>query len=133
LLYYLTDCNDTLLVKEWMSSVETTSKLDLDSTWLTRMQHDLQQTTPVAILSTASPRKFEESVAVALGKDSRGISRTLGKDGWNRYSQEEFPERARDVMSRREVEPIVLYRLGKRWHATLSKSLVKGAKYIYKL
>jgi threonine synthase len=130
----LTDCNDTL-VKEWMSSVETTSKLDLDSTWLTPMQQDFdaaritddemcettralvgkysytidphtavlafgaleklgyslseeQQTTPVAsILSTASPFKFEESVTVALGKD-----------GWNRYYQEEFPERTRDVI-----------------------------------
>jgi threonine synthase len=73
---------------------------------------EVQQTTPVAILSTASPCKFEESVTVALGKD-----------GWNRYYQEEFPERARDVMSRKEVEPI-LYTKDQDWE-TLARNIIK--------
>lgn len=151
LLYYLTDCSDEL-VKEWMETIDETSKLDLDATWLSRFQNEFSAArvtdnemcdtarmikdeydyvvdphttvavaaamklgyslsepqdddSPVAILSTASPCKFEESMTVALGKD-----------GWNEYVETKFPASALEVLEKTEVEP-VLYRKGQDWEA----------------
>lgn len=50
---------------------------------------------PFAILCTASPCKFEESVTIALGKE-----------GWNRYKESEFPKRATDIIAKTEINPI---------------------------
>ena len=150
LLYYLTDCNGAL-VNEWMTTVDKASKLDLDASWLARLQREFcaarvtdefmcetirnvgqnygytvdphtavaiaaaeslgydlskpQQDTPVAILSTASPCKFQESVTVALGQE-----------GWKEYAAKDFPESAKAVMDKEEIEPI-LYRHGEDWEA----------------
>ena len=41
LLYYLTDGNHGL-VRDWMTMVDKTSKLDLDASWLDRLQQDFQ-------------------------------------------------------------------------------------------
>ena len=124
-----------------MTTVDRTSKLDLDATWLALLQNEFRaarvtdelmcettrrmqqeygytvdphtaiaiaaaeslgyslsspQETPVAILSTASPCKFEESVTVALGQE-----------GWNSYADKEFPERAKAVMSKTEIPPCI--------------------------
>ena len=49
---------------------------------------------PYAILSTASPCKFEESVNVALGKE-----------GWDEYYDVQFPNAAKSVMTKAEVSP----------------------------
>lgn len=51
---------------------------------------------PFAIMSTASPCKFEESVTTAIGKEL-----------WNSYVGSEFTEKARDINSKDEVEPTV--------------------------
>lgn len=141
LLFYLSDGKHEL-VKEWMSSVDQTAKLDLDSNWLERLQakFDSVRVTddemceimrkvadkldyfadphtcvalagaammgypidggelnpPVAVLATASPCKFEESVTTALGKA-----------GWMSYKDENFPTRAEEIMSKTEISPIV--------------------------
>lgn len=139
-----------------MESVDTTSQLDLDETWLSRLQEEFAaarvtddcmcetlkcvqqsfgytvdphtavaiaaaeslgyslsqpQETPVAILSTASPVKFEESVTVALGKD-----------GWTEYFENEFPESAKALFEKPETEPVV-YRIGQDWEA-LTRNIV---------
>jgi threonine synthase len=154
-LYYLTDCNDKL-VKEWMTTVEKTSKLDLDPSWLARLQCHFRaarvtdeemcgairmvrekygytvdphtacavaaaeslgyalsasRERPVAILSTASPCKFQESVTVALGED-----------GWKNYAANEFPESGKAVMMRDEIEP-TFYVHGADWE-TLARNIV---------
>ena len=49
---------------------------------------------PYAILATASPCKFEESMTIALGEN-----------GWTTYAESEFPDRARDILTRKEVTP----------------------------
>jgi threonine synthase len=159
LLYYLTDCNSTL-VKEWMDTVDNTSKLDLDSTWLSRLQDEFaservtddamcatiqsikqdydytvdphtavafssamslgynlrQQTSLVAILSTASPCKFQESMTVALGSE-----------GWNDYVNTEYPEQAGRIMEMTQIEPIV-YRKGEDWEALTRRIVDDFAK-----
>ena len=52
---------------------------------------------PMAILATASPCKFEESVTEAIGKN-----------GWAQYYEsDDFPKRARALMEKDEVSPIV--------------------------
>ncbi len=51
-----------------------------------------------AILSTASPCKFEESVTIGVGE-------TI----WKQYVEFEFPNRATSILKKDEVEP-VLYR-----------------------
>jgi threonine synthase len=51
---------------------------------------------PFAILSTASPCKFEESVTVALGEE-----------GWTMYKESEFPARATEIESKEECEPTI--------------------------
>mmetsp|Transcript_16985 Transcript_16985/g.30758 ORF Transcript_16985/g.30758 Transcript_16985/m.30758 type:complete len:312 (+) Transcript_16985:746-1681(+) len=159
LLYYLTDCNSTL-VKEWMDTVDNTSKLDLDSTWLSRLQDEFaaervtddamcatiqsikqeydytvdphtavafattmslgynlrKQTSLVAILSTASPCKFQESMTVALGSK-----------GWNDYVNAEYPEQAGRIMEMTQIEPIV-YRKGEDWEALTRRIVDDFAK-----
>jgi threonine synthase len=52
---------------------------------------------PVALMATASPCKFQESVTTALGKDK-----------WKEYMDNEFPEVAKEILARQE-EPPVLY------------------------
>jgi threonine synthase len=59
--------------------------------------HENTASPPVALLATASPCKFQESVTVALGKDK-----------WKEYMENEFPELAKDILTREE-EPPVLY------------------------
>lgn len=155
LLYYLTDCN-SILVKEWMDVVDNTSKLDLDVTWLSRLQDEFaadrvtdeamcatiqsikqeydytvdphtavalsaamslgydfcnKQTSPVAILSTASPCKFQESMTTALGRE-----------GWDEYVNAGYPEQACRVMEMPQVEPVV-YQKGEDFEA-LTRSIV---------
>lgn len=51
---------------------------------------------PFAILSTASPCKFDESVIAALGKEF-----------WERYVQDQFPTRAKAILSKSECEPTI--------------------------
>jgi len=55
----------------------------------------------VAIMATASPCKFEETVTVALGKD-----------GWDDYFEKSFPENAKDLLDTEEMPP-TLYRWDK--------------------
>lgn len=133
-----------------METVDKTSKLDLDASWLARLQEEFsaarvtddemcettrkvkdaygytvdphtavalaaaemlgfdlssnaQRDSPVAILSTASPCKFQESVTVAVGED-----------GWKDYVANEFPESANAVLKKEEVEP-PRYRAGEDW------------------
>jgi len=131
-----------------MESVDTTCKLDLDATCLSRLQQDFlaaritdelmcetarhvyntfnytvdphtavaiaaaeslgyslseERETPVAVLSTASPCKFQKSVTVALGNE-----------GWKEYVKNGFPESAKAVLERNEKEPVV-YRDGQDW------------------
>ena len=47
-----------------------------------------------AILSTASPCKFQESVTTAMGEE-----------GWNKYFESGFPLRAIDIISKEECKP----------------------------
>lgn len=141
LLFYLTG-QDHELVKAWMTTMEATSKLDLDSTWLERLQetfssakvtdHEMCEcmkkvksvydyfidphtsvaisaaeklgyclegenevgSSMFAILATASPCKFEESVTTAIGIE-----------GWNEYQRLHFPEKAKEIIRKTEVEP----------------------------
>lgn len=58
---------------------------------------------PVAILSTACPCKFQESMTIALGTE-----------GWKIYVDEEFPKRATKILGLNQVEPIV-YEKDKDW------------------
>ena len=51
---------------------------------------------PYAILSTASPCKFEESVTVAMGKE-----------GWKAYVDSQFPEKASEVILKDEINPTI--------------------------
>lgn len=55
-----------------------------------------QSDLPYAILSTASPCKFEESVTVALGKEF-----------WVNYVKDHFPSRAKSIFAKHENEPTV--------------------------
>lgn len=142
LLFYLTDGNHEL-VKWWMSNMEETSKLDLDDSWLKRLQdqfssaritddemcvsmkrvfdkfnyfidphtavgtaaadklgYDLYDMnykgSPYAILSTASPCKFEESVSTGIGQTN-----------WNTYVETQFPPRAAAILDKTEIDPIL--------------------------
>lgn len=49
---------------------------------------------PFAIMSTASPCKFQESVTFAIGKE-----------GWNEYQESHFPKRAKNIMVKPEINP----------------------------
>jgi threonine synthase len=61
-----------------------------------QLNSDIRSHLPYAILSTASPCKFEESVTIALGKEC-----------WEKYLVEDFPLRAKALLSQREYEPTV--------------------------
>ena len=52
-----------------------------------------------AILSTASPCKFQESMTEAIGSD-----------GWKKYYESNFPPRAMTIMEKDEVEPVIYRR-----------------------
>ena len=66
--------------------------------------------TPVAILSTASPCKFEKAVTLAIGQEA-----------WHMYvsSSEDFPKTAMTVLAKEEVPPIQY-----RAEATLEESQI---------
>jgi threonine synthase len=51
---------------------------------------------PIALLATASPCKFRESVTTALGKDK-----------WKEYMDNEFPERAKEILALEEDLPVL--------------------------
>jgi threonine synthase len=55
-----------------------------------------QDSNPVAVLATASPCKFQEAVTIALGQD-----------GWDYFMEHDFPNKARAILSKTEVDPIV--------------------------
>jgi len=140
LLFYLTDSNH-VLVNEWMTCVDETSKLDLNIKWLTKLQAEFRSARvpddkmcatlkkvaaefgyiadphtavalaaaedlgyfpinsngrPVAVLATASPCKFRESMTVALGEE-----------GWRNYEAKDFPARGRDLLAKEEIPPTV--------------------------
>jgi len=56
----------------------------------------LDKATPVAILSTASPCKFQEALVVAVGQD-----------GWERYKSKHFPKAAQRVLDSEETPPVL--------------------------
>jgi threonine synthase len=145
LLFYVTD-GDHTLVHDWMTRVDCTAKLDLDSSWVEKLQlrfdsasvsdtemcqimkqiHDQfnyfadphtsvalaaakklgypidnqKLVVPVAVLATASPCKFEESVIAALGKN-----------GWEDFKASFFPLKAAEFMTKSEVVPIIYTRI----------------------
>eukprot|EP00979_Chaetoceros_neogracilis_P013719 scaffold4037_cov265-Chaetoceros_neogracile.AAC.1 len=153
LLFYLTDGNQDL-VRDWMTTMDKTQKLDLKGEWLSKIQREFssaritddemckavqsvrenfnyfidpntavavaaaeklgynlnaQDIPPFAILSTASPCKFEESVTVALGEE-----------GWATYKKNEFPSRAAAIEAKDECDP-TLY----KWPKGLSMEEVQ--------
>jgi threonine synthase len=140
LLFYLSDCNHTL-VREWMTCVDNTAKLDLDAHWLAKLQAEFRSARveddqmcatlkkvvdgynyvtdphtavalataevlgyfpmnshdhPVAVMATASPCKFRESVTAALGED-----------GWKAYEEKDFPSRGWELLAAQEIPPTV--------------------------
>jgi len=166
LLYFLTDRNHEL-VKQWMTTIDTTSKLDLDASWLLKLQAEFKSarvsdeemcetirklhkeygylldphgavamtaaeklgykinndnTTPVAILATASPCKFQQAVTVAIGKE-----------GWDEYFATSFPPKALETWKMEETDPIVyevmegetLEKAQKRWETTCDEIMEK--------
>ena len=132
------------LVNQWMTTMENTTKLDLDNSWHQKLQDEFASARitdeemcksmkqvldkfkyfidphtavavaaaeklnyniydsdyissnkrPYAILSTASPCKFEESVTIGNGENK-----------WKQYVELEFPSRAASILSKVEVEP----------------------------
>jgi len=142
LLFYLTDGNHTL-VHDWMTTVDATSKLDLNRDWLQRLQQDFdsarvtdeemceticsiqqkykyladphtavalcaakklgysldqEQKIPAALLATASPCKFKESVSAAIQEQ-----------GWADYVATSFPDEAKVVLEKPE-NPVIVYK-----------------------
>ncbi|GAX09797.1 hypothetical protein FisN_11Lh233 [Fistulifera solaris] len=136
ILFYLTEQDDQL-VREWMTQVETTQKLDLSTEWLEQLQQvfdsarisDKAMCTTTrqvwkehhylmdphtavamgaaetlgysgkiaAVFATASPCKFEESVTMAVGKDT-----------WDMFAQsDQFPATARAMLLRNERPPTI--------------------------
>lgn len=123
--------------------METTSKLDLDDSWHTKLKEEFlsaritddemcasmkrvydkfddycidphtavavagaeklgydlytsnsQKGQPFAILSTASPCKFEESVTIGIGETR-----------WAKYVESHFPQRANSILEKDEIDP----------------------------
>ncbi|CAB9510197.1 Threonine synthase-like 2 [Seminavis robusta] len=163
LLFYLS--GDHARIKEWMTTVDLTSKNDLPPDWLQLLQQEFQSeritdeemcamtrqvrddfsyiidphtavafcaakrrgyycsnnnsdsnsaannNTPVILLSTASPCKFQEAVTVAIGKE-----------GWDRYYESEFPARGKALMQLEEVEPVLYKAQGSGGDDALQKS-----------
>jgi threonine synthase len=136
ILFYVTEQNDHL-VREWMTQVETTQKLDLSTEWLEQLQQVFDSArisdedmctiarqvwsehkylmdphTAVAmgaaetlgyhgkiaaVFATASPCKFEESVTMAVGKDT-----------WNMFERsDQFPASARTMLLQKERPPTI--------------------------
>lgn len=56
--------------------------------------YDSDDRSPYAILSTASPCKFEESVTIGIGQTK-----------WNAYVESHFPRRAASILNKAEIEP----------------------------
>lgn len=135
LLFYLVD-GDQHLVHCWMTTVDQTAKLDLDSSWVEKLllTFDSARVTddemcdtmrkvldkfnyfadphtsvtlaasdvglPTAVLATASPCKFEESVTVALG------------GSWRDCKEKLFPASAAELATKEEVAPVVYFLVG---------------------
>ena len=145
LLFYLTNGNHKL-VHDWMTIVDRTAKLDLDSSWVEKLQLKFDSAcisdtemcqimkqvrdqfnyfadphtsvalaaakklgyafdnekldVPVAVLATASPCKFEESVIAALGET-----------GWDDFKANFFPLKAAEFMTKSEVSPCIYTRI----------------------
>ena len=171
LLFYLTEQNHDL-VQQWMSTMESTAKVDLDKTWHQKLQDDFSSARitddemctsmkkvhdeldycidphtavavaaagklgydlydhgggsetctnrPYAILSTASPCKFEESVTIGLGSKN-----------WESYFESsEFPKRARMILDKEEVKPFEYKWIGGQ---TLEEVQVEWEKQARKL
>ena len=59
-------------------------------------QKEARNQHPIILLSTASPCKFEESITTALGTD-----------GWDQYFKTSFPVAAKEILEKREIEPIL--------------------------
>ena len=142
LLFYLTEENHDL-VNQWMSTMEATTKLNLDDSWHTKLKEEFSSARitddemcasmkrvydelddycidphtavavagaeklgydiynvnnhndqPFAILSTASPCKFEESVTIGIGPTR-----------WEKYVKFHFPQRAASIMKKDEIDP----------------------------
>lgn len=152
LLFYLTSGNCSL-VRNWMSQMDKTKKLNLDDEWLKLLQKEFKsaritddemcKTTQImdkkfgyfvcphtavaiaaadklgyknletitsndesttyppeslspyyAIMATASPCKFKESVTIALGEN-----------GWKRYWGTKLPLSVRDIVEKNEIPP----------------------------
>lgn len=137
LLFYLTDQDDQL-VREWMTQVDQTRKLDLSIEWLDKLQmvfdaarvpdedmcaitqkvwkehgylmdphtavamgaaeklgyYDTNKSIAV-VFATASPCKFEESVTIAVGRNTWKLFET----------SDQFPASARTMLSRTERSP----------------------------
>eukprot|EP00814_Leptocylindrus_danicus_P004127 CAMPEP_0116007282 /NCGR_PEP_ID=MMETSP0321-20121206/2209_1 /TAXON_ID=163516 /ORGANISM="Leptocylindrus danicus var. danicus, Strain B650" /LENGTH=504 /DNA_ID=CAMNT_0003475953 /DNA_START=166 /DNA_END=1680 /DNA_ORIENTATION=- len=145
LLFYLTG-SDYELVNQWMTTMDETSKLTLDSTWLLKLQAEFRSAriddeemcatmrkikdrfaymidphtsvafaaasrlgydlgdgkgdkNPVAVMATASPCKFEETVTVAIGEKA-----------WYEYYESEVSEDAKRILSCEEVPPMIYHR-----------------------
>jgi threonine synthase len=58
--------------------------------------NDTERTTPAAIMATASPCKFQESVTVAIGEDA-----------WAEYFANGFPESGKVVFEKTEIPPTI--------------------------
>ena len=58
-----------------------------------------KQSKPVALLATASPCKFEETISEALGKEK-----------WNEYVRKHFPSHGLELCRKSEVSPIIYLR-----------------------
>jgi threonine synthase len=140
LLFFLTQRNHKL-VKEWMTEVDETQKLDLDQQWVNKLAQDFQsarvtdeemcetvrycqsefdyladphtaialcaaeklgyklkqsEPTATALLATASPCKFQESMVVAIGQEE-----------WDKYMKNDFPASARGILEQEEVPPTI--------------------------
>lgn len=149
-MYYMSDENPSL-VRQWMTTVDETEKLTLESNWILKLQADFrsarvddelmcatllaakekwnyvadphtavafsaaeqlgycsltskciseelqhQKCSAVAVLSTASPCKFQESVSAALGPQ-----------GWKDYFEDGFPIEAKDLLNKPERDLIM--------------------------
>jgi threonine synthase len=69
---------------------------------------------PTALLATASPCKFEESVTAALGEEGR-----------NEFKEKFLPAKAAEFMAKDEVPPFVYTRASTGNHWPKSKSVGK--------
>jgi threonine synthase len=74
---------------------------------------------PFAILSTAAPCKFEESVTVALGKNI-----------WEQYVKDQFPAKAKAILSESEREPTIYEQSGGSSLETIQRGWEENSRNI---